>query len=121
MPCRGKPITAHTSIIGTLISSLSKRGQTDDDIACFNTRIVNHLATLDTGCYGRIHDDGTHQITYIGCFPTGRVDMYSILGKLCDKLLGTIDNSGNDLPGDELFVAAYGGGKQYIIGNSYTE
>jgi len=73
--------------------------------------IVDHLLTLHPCRNRTVYDDRADQIAHIGRLSSGRIDPDSEVTHLLQKLLGAVDDCGDYLSRDQLFVPADGRGE----------
>ena len=121
MACRGQAVAAHTTVVALLISGLSVRGQTDNDIATLNVFVVDHIRTFHTTGHGAIHDDRAYQVAHVGCLSTSGVAAYPHLTQLSQQLVCPIDDSGDHLARHQELVASDRGRDQDVIHCAHAE
>ena len=118
---RGQTVATHTAVVLLLVSSLTGRRKTYDNIAWADVGIVDDIAALHAAGYGRVNDDGTNQVAYIGSLTAGRIDAYTHLAHLVEQVVGTIDDSRDHLARDEHLVAADGRANEDVIYGTHAE
>ena len=117
----GQSVAAHTTVIFLFISSLSVRSQAYNYIARTDIGIINHIAALHAASYGAVHDDGTHQIAYIGSFTACSIYAYTHFAELGEQFVRSVDDGGDNFSRNEKFVASDGRRNQDIIYCTYAE
>ncbi len=104
--CRGEAVAAHAAVVFGLVGGLSVAGKTDNHVAGTYVGVVDYIGAAHAACNGAVDNDSAHQVADIGCFASGRVDVYAIAAKLGEQFLGAVDYGGNHFAGHEALVAA---------------
>jgi len=118
---RSKAVAAYAAVVLVLILGLPERSQTDDDVACSYSGIVNDLAAADPGTDGAVNDDGPHQVPHIGRLSAGEGHPDAVFLHRADELVGTGDDSRYDFSGNQILVPAYGRRNQHAAGDAHAE
>ena len=121
MACRSQSVGPHSAVVLRFVGGFPERGQTDDDIAGLDAGIVHYIGAAHAGRYGRIDDDGTHQVAHVGRFPAGGDDVDPVGAHLGQQFLRAADNGCDDFAGDQVFVAPDGGREQDVVRSSYAQ
>ena len=101
-------VAAHTAIVLMLISSLPRGTEPHDDIARTDVGIVDDILAFHSARDGRVNDDGTYQVTDICSFTTRGPDADTHAAQFRKQLVSAVDDSTDDLTGDQHFVATNG-------------
>ena len=117
----GQAIATHTTIVLLLVSSLTGRGQTHDDITRTDVGIVDDIAALHAASHGRVNDDGAYKVAHVCGLTTSRIDADAHLTHLVEELIGTIDDGGDYLARYEHLVASDGRRDEDVVNGTYTE
>ena len=91
-----------------LIGGLTERGQSDDDVAGADTRIVDHIGAAHAAGDGAIDNDRAYQIAHVGRLATCGVHTDTHLTQLGQQLVCTVDNGRDHFTRDQQFVAPDG-------------
>lgn len=83
--------------------------------------IVDNISTAHTSGDGRVDDDSADEVADIGSLATGEIDTDTEVTHLLQKLLCTIDDSTDNLAGDEILVAADGRREKDVVDGADTE
>lgn len=62
VPGRGQTVAAHAAVVLVFVGSLSERGETHDRAAGSDMRVIDHVASAQSGRDGAVDDDRAHQI-----------------------------------------------------------
>ncbi|CUQ60131.1 Uncharacterised protein [Segatella copri] len=90
---RSKSVAAHTAVVLLLVSSLTCRRKTYDDIAWTDVGVVDDIAALHAAGNGRVNDDSTNQVAYVSSLTAGRIDADTHLTHLVEQVISTVDDS----------------------------
>ncbi len=118
---RSQTVATHTAVVLLLVSSLTSRRKTYDHITRADVGIVDDVAALHAAGYGRVNDDGTNQVAYIGSLAAGRIDADTHLAHLVEQVVGTVDDSRDHLARDEHLVTADGRADEDVIYCAHAE
>lgn len=105
----GQSVASHTAVIFFFVSGLSVRSQTDNDVTRTDIGVVDDIGALHAASHGRVYDNGTDQVAYIGSLAAGGINAYSHITKLGKQFVRSVDDGRNDFSGNEQFVASDGG------------
>ena len=118
---RSQTVATHAAVVLLLVGSLTCRRETYDNIAWTDVGIVDDVAALHAAGYGRVNDDGTNQVAYVGSLTAGRIDSDTHLAHLVEQVVGTVDDSRDDLARDEHLVAADGRANEDVVYGAHAE
>ena len=88
----GESVAAHAAVVGMLIGGLTERGQSDDDVAGADTRIVDHIGAAHAAGDGAIDNDRAHQIAHVGRLTARGVNADAHLTQLGQQLVCAVDD-----------------------------
>ena len=108
MAGRSESVRTHTTIIALLVSSLTCRRKTYDNITRTNVSIVDNVRTLHTTSNSRVNDNSTSEVANISSLTTCWVDTDTHLTHLAEEFVSTIDNSRDNLTRNQHLIAADG-------------
>ena len=118
---RGQTVTAHTAVVFFLISRLPVTGKSYNDIARANPCIVYHIAAFHAAGHGRIHNDGTHQVTHISRLTACGIDPHAHLAQFGQQLVRTVDDGRNNLTRHQQLIASDGRRYKDVIHRAHAK
>ena len=119
--CTCQSIAAHAAIVLVLIGGLTGGAKSYDDIAGANVGIVDDILAFHSARDGRVDDDGTYQITDICSFTARGPDADTHAAQFSKQFISAVDNSTDDLAGNQHLIAADGAGHKDVVNSSHTE
>jgi len=111
----------HTSVVAVFIGGLTCGGKTHDDVSRTNVGIVDDVAAFHAASHGRVHDDGAYQVAHVGSLATCGIDANTHFAQFCQQLVGTINDGGNDVAGNEHLIAADGTGDKDVVHGTHAK
>ena len=66
-------VRTHTAIVLFLVSSLSERSKTYDNVARTDVGIVDNVLALHTASHSRVDNDSAYKVANVGCLATGSI------------------------------------------------
>ena len=119
--CRGEAVAAHAAVVLCFVGGLAVGGKAYDDVAGVNVRVVDDIGAAHTCGDGRVGNDGANKVAHVGGFAPCEVDAYAEVAHLLQELFGAVNDGADYFAGDEVFVAADGGGEQDVVDGAYAE
>ncbi len=121
MPRRSQPIAAHPAVVFGFIVGLAKGGQAHDHVSPLDFVIGDDFVPSHPAGDCAVHDNGPHQIPHIGRFASGQDDIHPVVTEHLEYFFRALDDGGDDLAGNQVFVSANGGGNQDIVDRPDTQ
>ena len=118
MPGRGQTVAAHAAVVLVFVGSLSERGETYDRAAGSDMRVIDHVASAQSGRDGAVDDDRAHQIAHVGRLAARRAYLETLIAHLLKELFRAVDDGRDDLAGDQVLVAPDRRRQQYVSGHA---
>ena len=63
-------------------------------------RVIDHVASAQSGCDGAVDDDRAHQIAHVGRLAARRAYLETLIAHLLKELFRAVDDGRDDFAGD---------------------
>ncbi len=120
VPCTRQTIATHASIIFSFVSRLSKRCQSNNNIAVLNVSTNDFISPYSCR-NSAINNNSAYQIAYVCRFATSRVDSHAHISHGLQKFFRSLNYRLNNFARNQPFVPAYCRRQKNVVRNTRTK